>query len=193
MEYIQKEFKGIVKDKYRFTILFCIILLVFIPVLAFTMQWTAGLLILIPVAGLLIYKSFRYHKEMTEMNHFLAGIHPGQDPKMVDNTVFIDKNIYSCFMGQYYTLSYNDIISVSHTGNIFEKARPPYRGNHTVSIKSVHEQETITLRTFDGKKADKILCYLKTVNPEIKLFGLESTFSPVTLDQLENWKVKERF
>ena len=193
MEYIQKEFKGMIKDKYRFSFLVSVILVVFILLISITTYWYSVLWLIIPVSLLFIYKYLHFRKEINAMDRFLQTMTLGNKYKMIDNTVFAETYIYSYFINRYYSYKYDDILSASHNGNVFEKARPPYRGNHSVSIKVINEQGTITLKTYDGMRADKVLCYLKTMNPKIELFGLESKYLPATLEDLENWKINERF
>lgn len=113
------------------------------------------------------------------------------DYKMIDKAVFTQENIYAYTYRQLRKMAYKDIVSVSHMENIFETARPGYRGNHKVICKS--SDDVIALAVENGEIADRIMNFLASKNAQIILEHAPKQRVDVQLCDLANHQVKGRF
>lgn len=189
MEDIKKNFSRIVLDKYRFWLLVLIILVVFCFIvnalignsyLAYFIRLLITLLVVVLVL---------WFKDYAKMSNFVKTINC-KEYRIIDNTVLSDDRIYSYSFSKFISIGYDEIISVSHNDNIFEKVRKPYKGNHSITIKT--DCDVIVVKISDALKAGKVINYLAGKNSNIKIYGI-SDREDVLLSDLDNWHVDNRF
>ncbi len=134
-----------------------------------------------------------YMKKSQMLNSFFIQADDLNDGeyKTIDTSVLTQKHIYSYSLDQMVKMDYQDIVSAQHVGNIFEIARPGYRGNHKVIIKS--DSQIIQMNVQNAEIADKILNFIATKNPSVLLENHRKEITKVQFHDLENWQVKGRF
>lgn len=134
-----------------------------------------------------------YIKKLNLLKHFFETAEDlnQRDYKMIDTSVLTQENIYSYSFDQLVKMNYRDIQSVQHVDNIFEVARPGYRGNHKVIIKD--GEQVIQMNVTNEKIAEKIMNFIATKNANVNLMNCHKETESVQLDALENWQVSGRF
>ena len=90
-----------------------------------------------------------------------------------------------------YYLSYDSMELARHNYNVYEQVRPGYTGHHKVVLQSGDIQILISVE--NKEIAEKILNFIQTKNPAVTFCHKTSPFTPVKLEELENWEVKGRF
>ncbi len=114
--------------------------------------------------------------------------------RTIENAVFMEDGVMAYNIGRYgamYYLTYDSIELARHNYNVYEQVRPGYRGHHKVVLQSGDTQILISVE--NAEIAEKILNFIQTKNPATTFYHKTSTFTPVKLEELENWKVKGRF
>lgn len=111
--------------------------------------------------------------------------------KVVENSVLLNKSLVSFSFNIPVLIQYKDITLVRNEDNVFEKARPGYKGNHKIYIKAQDKEALIPVS--DGQIANKILNFLQTQNSSIQFQNKTTEFEETELSSLDNYKVSGRF
>ncbi len=121
--------------------------------------------------------------------------HPvSENIRTIENAAFMEDGVMAYDIGRHgpmYYLTYDSMELARHNYNVYEQVRPGYRGNHKVVLQSGDTQILISVE--NEEIAEKILNFIQTKNPAVTFYHKTSPFTPVKLEELENWKVKGRF
>lgn len=113
------------------------------------------------------------------------------DYRIVENTILLSNCLVSFSFNVPVKISYHDITLVRHDPNVFEKARPGYKGNHKLFIKANEKEILIPIE--DEETAQKIMNFFETKNPKIQFQHKTEKFKETQLMDLQNYSVKSRF
>ncbi|MCI8541619.1 MAG: hypothetical protein HFE67_08955 [Erysipelotrichaceae bacterium] len=134
-----------------------------------------------------------YMKNLHKLKKFFANEEERtiSEYKMIDTSVLTAQCIYSYSLDRMTKMNYQNILTVQHIDNIFEKARPGYRGNHKIVIKDSTQVIQITVQ--NEAIAETIMNFIATKNPDVTLLNFHKEISKVYLNDLQNWQVSSRF
>ena len=191
MKMINKTFRTIILDKYRFYLIILAVLSIVFLLLYLSSNSQITLCFLLLVQITFIIAIVIWVLDTVKMLTFTRQINE-KEFRIIDNTVFTENNVYSYSYGKYIVISYDKIKEVIHNDNIFEKVRHPYKGNHGVTIKTGDNDKIIVLRVDNEEKASKISGLIITKNTKVKTYNINK-LKDIHLSDLDNWQVKSRF
>lgn len=126
---INKTFRTIILDKYRFYLIILAVLSIVFLLLYLSSNSQITLCFLLLVQITFIIAIVLWVLDTVKMLTFNRQINE-KEFRIIDNTVFTENNVYSYSYGKYIVISYDKIKEVIHNDNIFEKV-------------SIHTKETM--------------------------------------------------
>lgn len=126
---INKTFRTIILDKYRFYLIILAVLSIVFLLLYLSSNSQITLCFLLLVQITFIIAIVLWVLDTVKMLTFTRQINE-KEFRIIDNTVFTENNVYSYSYGKYIVISYDKIKEVIHNDNIFEKV-------------SIHTKETM--------------------------------------------------
>ena len=129
MKMINKTFRTIILDKYRFYLIILAVLSIVFLLLYLSSNSQITLCFLLLVQITFIIAIVLWVLDTVKMLTFTRQINE-KEFRIIDNTVFTENNVYSYSYGKYIVISYDKIKEVIHNDNIFEKV-------------SIHTKETM--------------------------------------------------
>lgn len=182
MERISKAMKQAAADRFRFYLYLFLalsVLFLIMGLISGTFIWMLGAAatgILLVITGLLM---LHWRKKIDQ---FLAETPLREPVRQADATFFTQDEILSYSLDRLCRCRYDQIERVYHNRNIWEKTRPGYHGNHSVTI--VSDNGIMLVRVRDALQAEMIVSFI-----ESRAFNKGT----VSLEEIGNWTVKERF
>ena len=113
--------------------------------------------------------------------------------KEIENCIFTKDEIISFSYDKVIEIKYKDIIKVQHGDNTWEKiwGSSKYIGNHKISISN--SNSIITILVKNEEITSLIMSFIKTKNNSCRIVNIPQEMDHVAFDDLEDWKVDNRF
>lgn len=190
MENIIRYLKKVALENYVFSLAISIVVIIMSLVLSLSTVFGKALFVLGVIWFIVFF--ILYLKKVTKINQFFKEETDHiDDYKTVDTSVFTDQVIYAYSLDQFVKMNYDDIVSVNHVANIWEKTRPGYKGNHKIILKD--STNTIQIRVENEEIANIIMNFIFTKNNRVTLMHAPKKTEDIHLSDLDGWQVSGRF